>query len=96
VPGQTLTWDDEERWPGDPVLATVMKGAKAPVELIVRTDWLATAVNRERLGEDMRRRIVDLACGHKAVTVNVKTCKCKACHAMILRGADYDKFRNRD
>lgn len=84
---------------GDPVLAAAMRAmsinAKAPVEKIIRTDWLATAVNRGKLGPDHCKRIVDLACGHKAVTRNARTCPCKDCHKMILDGEDYEAFRNR-
>jgi hypothetical protein len=82
---------------GDPELAKIMKRVwkNPPVERIVRTDWLATSINRDKLGEDMCKRIVDLACGHKAVTRNAKTCPCKECHKMILDGEDYDAFRNR-
>lgn len=84
---------------GDPVLAAVMRSmrinAKAPVEKIVGTDWLASAINRPKLGPDMCKRIVDLACGHKAVTRNARTCPCSICHEMILNGEDYEAFRNR-
>jgi len=82
---------------GDPELAARMKvyWKKPPVERIVRTDFLATAVNREKLGTDLCKRIVDLACGHQAVTRNARTCACTACHEMILAGEDYEAFRNR-
>jgi hypothetical protein len=82
---------------GDPKLAKIMRDMKvpAPVERIVRTDLFATAFNREKLGSDMCKRIVDLECGHQAVTRNAKTCKCTACHEMILNGEDYEAFRNR-
>jgi len=82
---------------GDLELAEKMKiyWKKPPVERIVRTDWLATSINREKLGADMCKRIVDLACGHQAVTRNARSCPCKACHEMILAGEDYDAFRNR-
>jgi len=82
---------------GDPELAALMRRmkVKAPIEKILRTDWLATALNRKKLGEDMCKRIVDLACGHKAVTRNARTCPCSTCHGMILNGDDYEAFRNR-
>ncbi len=82
---------------GDPELAAMMKRVwkKPPVERIVQTDWLATAVNREKLGPDMCKRIVELACGHRVVTRNARTCGCADCHKMILAGEDYDAFRNR-
>jgi hypothetical protein len=81
---------------GDPELAETMKRywKKPPVEKIVATDFLATALNRGTLGNDLCKRIVDLACGHKAVTRNVKTCPCLSCHKMILDGEDYDAWRN--
>lgn len=82
---------------GDPELAERMKlyWKKPPVERIIRTDFLATAINREKLGEDLCKRIVELDCGHRAVTRNAKTCPCLDCHKMILDGEDYEAFRNR-
>jgi len=55
---------------GDPVLAETMRRfwKKPPVEKIVATDFLATSLNRATLGTDLCKRIVDLECGHKAVT----------------------------
>lgn len=81
---------------GDPELAATMKRfwKKPPIENIVGTDWLATSLNRSQLGPDLCKRIVDLACGHKAVTRNARTCPCLDCHKMILDGEDYDAFRN--
>jgi hypothetical protein len=93
---QDAELDEADRWPGDPALAEVMRlaKAKAPVEQVERTDALATAFNMDKLGT--RNCIVDLACGHKAVVrYGSKTARCKSCHAMIMRGADYDAFRNR-
>lgn len=80
---------------GDDELATTMRRMKvpAPVEQIAYTDWLLTALNREKLGE--RRRVVVLACGHHEVTANSRSCRCAKCHAMILNGEDYEAFRNR-
>jgi hypothetical protein len=82
---------------GDPELAAFMRKHKmpAPVERIMRTDWIATAVNRKKLGGNMGKRIVELACGHRAVTTNIKRCKCEDCHKMIMDGEDYEAFRNR-
>lgn len=82
---------------GDPKLAETMKRywKKPPVERIVQTDWVATSLNRSQLGADLRKRIVDLACGHKEVTINARSCPCSTCHKMILDGEDYDAFRNR-
>lgn len=82
---------------GDPELAAKMKSywKKPPVEKIVATDFLATALNRAKLGPDHCKRIVDLACGHKAVTRNARTAPCETCHKMILDGEDYEAFRNR-
>jgi len=80
---------------GDPVLAKTMRdaGVKAPVERIIRTDWLATAVNCDKLGGNMMNRIVELKCGHREITTNSKRAKCHACHEMILNGEDYHAFR---
>lgn len=82
--------------PGDPELAAYMARLKPkpPVEKIVRTEWLDTAVNREKLGPSMMRRIVKLECGHQAVTKNARVAKCLACHKIIMAGQDYDAFRN--
>jgi len=82
---------------GDPELAATMRRywKKPPIEKITATDFLATAINRETLGVDMCKRIVDLACGHKVVTRNARTCPCTICHKMILDGEDYEAFRNR-
>ena len=93
----TFALNSLDDWPPDEVLAEKMRslGVKAPVEKIVVTDYLLTAVNRDRLGADMRRRIVDLECGHKAVTSNARECACGTCHEMILSGRDYEGFRNR-
>jgi len=82
---------------GDPVLAETMRRfwKKPPVEKIVATDFLATSLNRATLGTDLCKRIVDLECGHKAVTRSARTCPCSICHDMILNGEDYEAFRNR-
>lgn len=78
---------------GDPVLADQMRRlkVKAPVERILMTDWLATAINKENLG---LKRVVKLECGHDEVTRNITKAPCSKCHAMILNGEDYDAFRN--
>ena len=76
----------------DPKLAALMKNVPAPVERIVETDMLLTIANRMSLAG---RRVVVLACGHKAVTSNSTRVKCADCHRMILAGEDYDGFRNR-
>jgi hypothetical protein len=82
---------------GDPELAAFQRRfwKKPPIEKIVATDFLATSLNRDTLGPDLCKRIVDLECGHKAVTRNARTCPCKTCHKMILDGEDYEAFRNR-
>lgn len=81
---------------GDPELAATMRRfkVKAPVEKIVRTNYLATALNRAQLGADYCNRIVELACGHREVTRNARSCPCSTCHKMILDGEDYEAFRN--
>lgn len=80
---------------GDPVLAANMRAwnVKAPVERIIRTDHLVTAVNREKLGPNMMNRVVELECGHREITTNAKRCSCYTCHEMILNGEDYHAFR---
>jgi len=84
---------------GDPVLAAAMRRyharypMAAPMEKIARTDWLATAINRDKLG-DVAKRVVDLECGHQTVTTNMNRAPCWKCLAMILNGEDYDLFRN--
>lgn len=67
-------------------------------ERIVETDYLATAFNRERLGKSMVRRIVVLACGHRAVTRNAGSMVCPRCTEMLRRSVetgdeDYEGYR---
>ena len=74
---------------------------QTPPERIVRTDIIATGFNRERLGKDMTRRIVELACGHLAITRNLKTMVCLRCTEMLRRSIgsgdeDYETFRHGD
>ncbi len=82
---------------GDPELAATMRRLKvrAPVEKIVDTDYLATALNRESIGPDLCKRVVILDCGHRIVTRNRRRAPCPTCHAMILNGEDYEAFRRR-
>lgn len=73
----------------------------SPAERIVETDILATAYNREKLGPSMVRRIVVLACGHRAITRNAKTMVCPRCTEMVRRSIetgeeDWDGFRHGD
>jgi len=80
---------------GDPELAKMMKKleVKAPVERIIRTDSFAMIFSYDKLkpGEF----IVELECGHKAVTRNRKRVACTISHEMILNGEDYEAFRFR-
>jgi hypothetical protein len=69
-------------------------------ERIVETDHIATAFNRQRLGGSMSRRIVVLACGHRAITRNAKDMACQRCTEMLRRSVetgeeDYESFRHR-
>lgn len=69
------------------------------MENIVRTDMIACAFNRERLGN--RKRIVDLACGHKAITTSIDRCVCLRCREMHRRSVetgeeDWDTYRHGD
>lgn len=74
---------------------------RTPPERIVRTEIIATSFNREHLGKDMTRRIVELACGHLAITCNQKTMICIRCTEMLRRSItsgeeDYESFRHGD
>lgn len=80
----------------DPELAAFMRKhcKKAPVEKIVGTDILSTSFNRDKLRA--AQRVVNLACGHQAVTTySRKRVPCKLCHEMILNGGDYEAWRFR-
>jgi hypothetical protein len=81
---------------GDPDLAALYDGIDVPEprERILETDYLLTAYNRDKLGDDLMKRIVKLECGHFTITRNVKKAGCKRCHRMIVEGYDYDAFRN--
>lgn len=68
-------------------------------ERITETDHIATAYNRKWLGESCVRRIVVLACGHRAVTRNAKSMVCPRCTEMLRRSVesgeeDYESFRH--
>lgn len=68
-------------------------------ERIVETDWIATAFNREQLGADCVKRIVALACGHRAVTRNAASMTCPRCTEMLRRSIetgdeDYEGWRH--
>lgn len=79
---------------GDPKLAAMMQRLKppVPVERIVETDIFLTVVNHLDLAG---RRVVLLACGHKAITANSARARCHECYRMIMKGEDYEAFRNR-
>lgn len=81
---------------GDPYLAEMFAehGVQPEPSRITGTDMLATAINREQLGKNKRNRIVDLECGHKAVTTNKDSMTCPRCVMLIRHGFDYDGFRN--
>lgn len=81
---------------GDPVLAETMRqaGVKAPVERIVSVDQFMTLfLHADRSDTDLLERVVNLECGHQAVTKNRSRVKCEKCHEMILNGEDYVAFR---
>lgn len=82
---------------GDPELAKFYREThpKPPVENIVETDVMATALNRSKLGDNFLKRVVILACGHREITTNKKRAPCRTCHKMMLDGEDYEAFRNR-
>ncbi len=70
------------------------------VERIVRTDILMTAFNRSKLGSRTpRRRVVELACGHRIVTTAAHRARCMRCEEMLRRSVtdgseDYESFRH--
>lgn len=80
---------------GDPKLAAFMRDMKvrAPIERIERDDHLLTMANMDkiRIGHE---RFVVLACGHRKLTGALYHAACHDCHKMILKGEDYDAFRN--
>lgn len=66
------------------------------MEKIIRINFIVTALNRKKLGD---RRIVDLACGHKAITRATNRCICLRCKEMFRRSCltgeeDWDAFRH--
>ncbi|MBL0928542.1 MAG: hypothetical protein IBJ15_00225 [Alphaproteobacteria bacterium] len=70
-----------------------------PPEKIVETDLAATVSARGQLGDAMTRRIVLLACGHRAVARNLTKMVCPRCTEMLRRSmetgdVDYVGFRN--
>jgi hypothetical protein len=80
------------------VVATVSVPIPALREKITSTAVLETAYNRKKLGPDMCRRIVNLACGHMAITRNQRVARCARCEEMLRRSVadgreDYDSFR---
>jgi hypothetical protein len=82
---------------GDQTLAALMQKlkARAPVEEITLIDWPATALSISAGSISADKHIVILACGHTEATRATKRAACRACHAMILNGEDYDGWRNR-
>lgn len=79
---------------GDPVLAEFFasNGCRPEPSIIKGTDFFASAFCRERLGGSMRRRIVDLSCGHKAVARNRNVMECPRCVEMLRQGFDYEAW----
>lgn len=71
---------------------------RTPPEPIIRSDHLLTAFNPDVLLKK-RKRFVDLACGHKAITAAISKAVCPRCTEMLRRSihdgsADWDAFRN--
>jgi hypothetical protein len=69
------------------------------MERIVRTDVLSLVVNGEEFLRT-KRRVVDLACGHRTITAAQTKAACPRCREMLRRSIttgdeDYDTFRNR-
>ena len=80
----------------DPTLAELMQkaGVKAPFEDIVNTDTFKTLfLHTDKNGLDLLKRVVNLECGHQAITKNQHRVRCHQCHEMILNGEDYVSFR---
>ncbi len=77
----------------DPELARRMieLKVKPPIERIIETDIILTALNHKILGN---QRVALLACGHRIITSNAHRAQCLKCHQMILAGEDYEAFRN--
>lgn len=76
-------------------LTDILAGRICLYERIIETDILLTIANRR---ENPLDRIVDLACGHKANTTNMKRARCARCEEMLRRSIadgseDYDSFR---
>ena len=72
---------------------------RTPPEQIASTDHIVSAFNRDKLGANMRRRIVTLACGHSALTHNANRMVCLRCTEMLRRSVatgqeDYETFRH--
>ncbi len=90
-----MIWQPKRKPEGDAHLAAVMRKLKikAPTERVVRADWLATALNTDKIG--IMKKVVELECGHRAIVrLAATTAKCHECHKMILNGEDYEAFRN--
>jgi hypothetical protein len=69
-------------------------------EKIVRTDFFLMTFNQDRLGYGGdKKRVVDLACGHKTLTAAWSRTACPRCTEMLRRSVDdgsvdYDAFRH--
>jgi hypothetical protein len=66
-------------------------------EKIIRICELSMIFNYEKF-LTTKKRVVDLACGHKAFTGNLERMVCPRCSEMLRRsisgdGEDYDSFR---
>ena len=78
---------------------TIVKLRDMPLERISGIDLLAMVVNQHLIDDLLtRRRIVDLACGHKLLTKALKQARCPRCCEMLNRSIqdgseDYDSFR---
>lgn len=79
---------------GDPKLAAFFAehGFKPVKSQIVATDILATSFNQAGLKIEKGERIVDLSCGHKAVTNNQRDMTCPRCAQLLVHGMDYEAW----
>lgn len=79
----------------DPKLAALMVKIKPPVpiEKIIQSELIVTAMNFDKGIFKIGQRVVRLACGHTTLTSARYRCGCHECHKMIMRGEDYDAFR---
>lgn len=80
-----------------PISQTTIK-VRPIMERITSTDLLSLVLNGDEFLRT-KRRVVDLACGHKTITAAAGQASCPRCQEMLQRSVDggqedYDAFRN--